>query len=189
MIDKFTIRDVFVYTLLGLVGFFFYYLHNPCNVVNILSVSKGFSDLTILLIIPISYILGHLIMSIDDFVFNGVLVRFMPKENPIKGCWKVYNFIFFGYRNIGVRNKELISNEDFLKRCDSLIKGGVYDKAEYYQVMSDLFKGCLLIIIFSMILDAIDLKIEIWKLIILFLIWFRAKTFSSYYVRMVKRLT
>lgn len=188
MTEKFTLRDILVYTLLGMILIFFFYLHFPFEIISIIEDSKEYSDLTILLLIPFSYILGHLLMSLDDIIFNGILLRFFPKDKPLKNkFWKFYNYLFFGYRNIGVRNKENINNEDFLETCDKLISEKNYEKSEYYQVMSDLFKGIFLIIVLSILFDLTHKTFEFWKIIILILIWYRAKMFSSYYVRMIKR--
>lgn len=188
MTEKFTLRDIFVYTLLGLIVLFFTYLYYLFEISSIVEDSKDYSDLTVLLLIPISYLIGHILMSLDDVVFNGILVRFFPKENSLKNkYWKFYNFLFFGYRNIGIRNKEKITNETFLKTCDKLITENKYEKAEYYQVMSDLFKGIVLIIFISIVFDIYLWRFEFYKIILIFLIWYRAKMFSAYYVRMVKR--
>ena len=188
MTEKFTLRDILVYTLLGLIVLLFVYLRYPFEISSIVNDSKDYSDLTVLLLIPFSYLLGHLLMSIDDIIFNGLLSRLFPKENPVeKRRWKIYNFVFFGYRNIGVRNSLKIKNEDFLKACDKLIAEKSYEKPEYYQVMSDLFKGIFLIIFLSILTDIYYKDISWWKFIVAFLIWYRAKMFSAYYVRMVKR--
>ncbi|MCC9070485.1 hypothetical protein LNQ49_02575 [Flavobacterium sp. F-65] len=188
MTDKFTLRDILVYTLLGLIVLFFSYLYYPCEITCIIKDSKDFSDLTILLLIPICYLIGHILMSLDDVIFNGILLRFFPKGNQLKNkYWKLYNFLFFGYRNIGIRNQEEITNKIFLKTCDKLISENKYGKAEYYQVMSDLFKGIFLIIFLSIAFDLFHWSFKFWKLILIFLIWYRAKMFSAYYVRMIKR--
>lgn len=188
MTEKFTLRDILVYTLIGIVFLFFIYLHFPCKIINLVTDSKEYSDLSILLLIPFAYLLGHLLMSLDDIIFNCLLLRFFPKDNPLKNkFWKLYNFLFFGYRNIGIRYNENIENKIFLQTCDKLISEKNYEKADYYQVMSDLFKGIFLIILLSILFDVIHKILEIWKIIILILVWYRAKMFSSYYVRIVKR--
>jgi len=188
MTEKFTLRDILVYTLLGLVFLFFTYLYFPFEIISMLIDSKDYSDLTVLLLIPFSYLLGHLLMSFDDLIFNVILLRFFPKDNPLKNrCWIFYNFLFFGYRNIGIRNKEEIKHETFLKTCDKLISENKYEKAEYYQVMSDLFKGVFLIVFISIIIDVFYWQFDLWKFLLIILIWYRAKMFSAYYVRMIKR--
>lgn len=188
MTEKFTLRDILVYTLLGLFFLFFCFLHYPFEIINTITDSKEYSDLTVILLIPFAYLIGHILMSVDDLIFNGLLLRFFPKKNPLKNkYWKLYNNFFFGYRNIGIRHKEKIKNKKFLKTCEKLISESKYEKAEYYQVMSDLFKGFFLIIIISVIFDFLHLRLESWKFILLLLVWYRAKMFSSYYVRMIKR--
>lgn len=188
MTEKFTLRDILVYTLLGLIVFFFTYLYYPYEIVSIIKASKDYSDLTVLLLIPISYMMGHILMSLDDIIFNAILLRFFPDDNPLKNkLWRFYNFLFFGYRNIGIRNKEKMTNKDFLGACDKLIAENKYDKAEYYQVMSDLLKGVFLILFLSIALDIYLRIFELWKFILIFFIWYRARVFSAYYVRIVKR--
>ncbi len=189
MTEKFTVRDILVYTLLGLTVLFFVYLHFPCEIKAIIKSSKDYSSLIVILLFPASYIFGHILMSVDDLIFNVFLNRLFPKNNPLKNnFWKLYNLIFFGYRNIGIRNEENMNNDEFLNACDKLIAKKNYEKAEYYQIMSDLFKGLFLIIFLSVIFDLFHCSFVLWKLILIFPIWYRARIFSSYYVRMVKRM-
>lgn len=127
-------------------------------------------------------------MSLDDIIFNEILLRLFPKKKPMKNvCWKLYNYFFFGYRNIGVRNKRDIDSEVFFETCDRLISEKNYEKSEYNLTMSDLFKGIFLIILMSILFDLRYKTFEIWKLIMMILIWFRAKMFSTYYVDTIKR--
>lgn len=81
MTEKFTLRDILVYTLLGLIVLFFTYLYYPFEIGSIIKDSKDYSDLTVLLLIPISYLIGHILMSLDDVIFNGILVRFFQKKS------------------------------------------------------------------------------------------------------------
>lgn len=188
MTDKFTIRDILSYTMLGLIGLIFLYLHKPTQFEEWICKAKDYSDLVILLIVPLSYIIGHLIMSIDDVIFNGILLRLMPNRDFMhKKKWQLYNFVFFGYRNIGIRNRQSISNEDFFKTCDKLRSEDNFSNAEYFQVMSDLFKGILLVILFSIIIDIFEGCFVWWKLLFAFLTWYRAKSFSAYFVAVIKR--
>lgn len=189
MTDKFTIRDMLVYTFLGFTVCLFYYFHNKSFITDLIIKSKDYSSLSLLLIIPLFYFIGHILMSIDDFIFNGVLLKFYPKKFKNKGFWKYYNLAFFGFRNIGLRRQFNITDEDFFKTTDKLLNENkeIYLKAEYYQVLSDLFKGVLLIIIISCLVDFYNYNIEYWKLILIILIWYRARSFSSYYIRMIRR--
>lgn len=189
MTDKFTIRDILVYTFLGFTAVFFYYLHDKCFIVNIIEKSKDYSSLWVVIIIPIFYLLGHAIMSFDDFIFNAILKRFLPDSLGNSKLIKYYNLIFFGCRNIGLRRQFNISDIVFFDTCDKIISSNkdLYLKAEYYQVMSDLFKGIFLIIFASIVLDCINYIFVYWKIILLCMIWYRARSFSSYYVRIIKR--
>jgi hypothetical protein len=188
MTEKFTLRDILVYTLLGLIVILFTYLRYPIEISSIVKDSKDYSDLTVLLLIPFSYLIGHLLMSVDDVIFNGILLRFFPKEKPLeKKGWKIFNFIFFSYRNIGLRNSIGLTNDQFLSACDKLIEQKNYEKPEYYQVMSDLFKGIFLIIVLSILLDICYKDVVFWKFIVALLMWYRARMFSAYYIKMVNR--
>lgn len=186
MTDKFTIRDMLVYTFLGFTAIIFYSLYDEKFILNIIVNLKDYTNLSILLLIPIFYLIGHIIMSVDDFIFNCILKKLYPKNECLS---KYYNLVFFGFRNIGLRNQFKINDNDFFKACDKLVANDkdLYAKAEYYQVMSDLFKGILLIIFISCILDITDEKFEFWKYILFILLWYRARSFSSYYVRIIKR--
>jgi hypothetical protein len=69
MTEKFTLRDILVYALLGLIVLFFSYLYYPCEITCIVKDSKDYSDLIVLLLIPLSYLIGHILMSLDDLIF------------------------------------------------------------------------------------------------------------------------
>ncbi|WP_294288654.1 hypothetical protein [uncultured Chryseobacterium sp.] len=189
MTDKFTIRDILVYTFLGFTATLFYYSYDNYFILNLIKKSKDYSSLNIFWIIPSFYLIGHIIMSIDDFVFNYILLKIGRYSNGNR-FWKFYNFILFGFRNIGLRKEFNINDIDFFKTCDKLIsdKKEIHAKAEYYQVMSDLFKGIFLIIFTSFVFDILhNNEIIYWKLILSILIWFRARSFSSYYIKIIKR--
>lgn len=185
MVDKFSIRDTLVYSFLGFTVALFSFLHFDKIIVDIINKFKNYSDFSILLIIPFFYLLGHILMSIDDFIFNGILIKIFPY--PKRGFGKFFNFLFFGYRNIGLMRQLEIDNDDFFKTCDKIIGNEIYKKAEYYQVMSDLFKGIFLLTIISCCLDVINFRIYFWKILLIILMWYRARSFSAYYVRIIKR--
>jgi hypothetical protein len=191
MTSKFTIRDFLVYAFVGLSAGILIYSHETEKVNELIKSIYKFSSFATVISVPIFYLFGHLIMGIDDLIFNRILIfpiRKIEHENTNQ-FWKIYNFVFFGYRNQGIKWTEEIGNTDFLKKCDLLIKENRYVKAEYYQVMSDLFKGVYLCLLSSIILGLINCEINYWKIGILFIVWYRARMFSAYYVRIVKRIT
>jgi len=186
MTSKFTIRDFLVYTFVGLTAGILVYFHKTENANEILKSVSEFSNFATIIFIPIFYLVGHLVMGIDDILFNRILT--IPIRNvKFKGAnwfWKTYNFVLFGYRNQGLKWVKSIEKKDFLKKCDILIEKSIYSKPEYFQVMSDLFKGIFLSLLVSMLVD-----FNFWKLGILFIVWYRARMFSAYYVNMVLRNT
>jgi hypothetical protein len=188
MTDKFTLRDIVVYTLLGIVVLYFFdfYFSSENNL--ILKRFNYESNKIFILLFPISYLIGHILMGIDDLIFNGILLRFFPKEKPLKNkFWQAYNFLFFGYRNIGIRHNLQIDNNSYFKTCDKLISENKYYKIEYYQIISDLFKGFFLVLISSVFYDIYMGNFIFWKLGLVLIVWYRARMFSTYLVKMVKR--
>jgi len=191
MTDKFTIRDILVYTFVGLSATIIFYTHNA-NVLNSLFKELiAFSDLAIILLVPLLYLLGHIVAGVDDILFNLLLYLPIRKKDIKKSniFWKIYFFIFFGSRNQWLKYSNDIDEETFLKACDELIKENTYWKAEYYQVMSDLFKGIFLCLIASAIYRLVNCEFKFWEFVLIIIVWYRAKVFSSYYVRFVKRWT
>ncbi|MCD8413712.1 hypothetical protein [Tenacibaculum finnmarkense] len=189
MTNKFTIRDFLVYAFVGLSAGILIFIHESEKANEFIKSIYKFSSFTTIIFVPIFYLLGHLIMGIDDLIFNKLLNLAIGKTEYKKANWicKTYNFIFFGYRNQGIKWTEEIGNKEFLEKCDYLIKENRYAKAEYYQVMSDLFKGIFLCLLISIIFGLINCEINYWEIGILFIVWYRARIFSAYYVRMVKR--
>jgi hypothetical protein len=189
MTDKFTIRDFLVYSLVGLTATLIFYTHEPCKVTTMLNNLIAFSDFAIIIFVPIFYLIGHVIMGIDDIIFNNILYRPIRKKYLKKSnwFWKVYTYLLFGYRNQGLKMSNQISEDDFLITCDKLIGENIYQKAEYYQVMSDLFKGVFLCLIASIIYRLFNCNYSLWELSLTAIIWYRARVFSSYYVRLIKR--
>lgn len=189
MTDKFSIRDILVYTTLGFSSCIFFYWHYPANMEELIEKSKDYSDLTVLALIPFCYLLGHLILGVDDLVFNSILYRPLrgKKVSATSFFLRIYHFLFFGYRNIGIRNSEDIDEKRFLAACDQLQKQGNYDKAEYYQSISDLFKGIFLLSVVSLGVHVYHIQFYWWEFLLLSIIWYRARIFSSYYVRFIAR--
>ncbi len=191
MADRFTLRDILVYTIVGLFAILVFYVHFSSEVEWLISETKDYSDLRILILIPLCYLLGHLVMGVDDLIFNNILSRlfsfFKRKVNPRNYLLRFFNFIFFGYRNSGIKSSENIKDQSFLNTCDALIKNGNYEKAEYYQSVGDLFKGILLIVVVSILFRIIRCENFFIELFISIVTWYRARAFSTYYVRFIKR--
>ncbi|WP_157491622.1 hypothetical protein [Flammeovirga sp. SJP92] len=205
MTNQFTLRDILVYTLTGLFFSFLIVINLP-DLLKVIPLDKNNNTVVVLLIVPLFYLLGHFIMGIDELLLN----RLLPKVYTYKKKAKIFTKIFYGYRNNSLKVENEISESDFLKKCDSLIKESNYDKAEYYQAMSDLFKGLVMSIyligfltiilkIFSetclrsIISEDFTFNLKYWILLLeglmFFIFLYRARMFSAYYVRHVLRLS
>ena len=99
-----------------------FFLYDLESLKSVILETKDYSDLTVLILIPICYLIGHLVMGIDDMIFNWLLywpLRKVNFQNTSK-LIKVYNFILFGNRNLGVRNSQNIDEEKFNETCRKL---------------------------------------------------------------------
>jgi len=122
MTEKFTLRDILVYSIIGLTAMITFFLYDLESLKSVILETKDYSDLTVLILIPICYLIGHLVMGIDDMIFNWLLywpLRKVNFQNTSK-LIKVYNFILFGNRNLGVRNSQNIDEEKFNETCRKL---------------------------------------------------------------------
>lgn len=189
MTDKFTLRDFLVYSLVGLTASLIFYTYEPCLINSTLKSLKDFSDFALIILVPVFYLIGHIIMGVDDIIFNNLLYRPIKKKKIKKSnCfWKTYIYLIFGYRNQGLKKTNEINDDDFLKTCDKLLDENRYDRAEYYQVMSDLFKGVFICLISSIIFRLFNCYFNFWEIGLTMIVWYRARVFSSYYVRFIKR--
>jgi len=122
MTEKFTLRDILVYSIIGLTAMITFFLYDLESLKSVILETKDYSDLTVLILIPICYLIGHLVMGIDDMIFNWLLYwpsRKVNFQNTSK-LIKVYNFILFGNRNLSVRNSQNIDEEKFNETCRKL---------------------------------------------------------------------
>lgn len=189
MTSKFTLRDFLVYSFIGMTAGILICIHHTTKARYFIESLYDFSKFSIIILIPISYLTGHLVMGIDDILFNRLLRIPIRKVNH-QGAhwyWKAYNFIFFGYRNNGIKWVEEIHTSTFLEMCDFLVEKKLFDKPEYHQILSDLFKGIVLCLVTSIILGLFRCELYFWEIGILSIAWYRARMFSAYFVRMVKR--
>lgn len=189
MTDKFTIRDFLVYSLVGLTASIIFYTYEPALVNSALNGLKDFSDFATIIFVPVFYFIGHIVMGVDDILLNNILYRPIKKRKIKKSnwFWKTYTYLLFGYRNQGLKKSNEIEDDEFLKICDKLIADNQYEKAEYYQVMSDLFKGVFICLITSIIYRLFNCNYNSWEIGITAIVWYRSRAFSSYYIRYIKR--
>ncbi len=187
--NNFTLRDFLVYVLVGFFAFGLIFFHFSKKSYELINSLKDFSNFSLFVFIPICYLLGHFIMGIDDILFNKLISFPLRNRKKLesKKFWEIYNWIFLSYRNNGVKWQLNIDKDDFLKKCDKLIDHKIYDKADYYRIISDLFKGILLCLFLSMIYNLIKFEFYFVELLLLIIAWYRAKIYSSYYVKMIER--
>jgi hypothetical protein len=190
--DKFTYRDIIVYTLNGLIGSLLLCLIFRDEILNYLLINDiRNSEFIIVLIIPISYLIGHVIMTIDDILFNQI-IRKKIRKNLFKSNLRILRFlhnIIFGYRIIGKR--DIIwknENTDFEQICVIIRNKGRYEFADKYFILSDFFKGLVIneLLIIAITIIKSDWIYLICSSILLILFYFRARTYSDKYVNEIK---
>ena len=180
MSDKYTIRDFLVYFITGLFLLVTLLYRFGTSLLGFFGITitdiKDNYALTIFLLVPGLYILGHLVHAIDLlFLKSGkclwkLKVKYSLKPKKFIMFWilNFFNFVFNGNRVTGILNAKPISTsgkaaingnsvtdvlkakkkirEQFWKRVHELRYKGK-DNLEYWYLMSDLFKGLTLICI------------------------------------------
>lgn len=199
MIDKYTVRDFLVYFLTGL--FLIVTLINELGIVlleyfQITKVDiKENSALVVFLLIPGLYILGHVVHGIDLLTFKvGRYIWDLKdryaltlKNNKLLWLFNILNFTLNGNRVSGILNAKSQNTHEFWQRVSKLQYKGKFDKAEYWNLMNDLFKGLTLIsfgwIIYHVVQhDKIYIFVNIG---ITFLFWYRARHMATNFVATV----
>ncbi|MBS9770789.1 MAG: hypothetical protein J7F05_10020 [Trichodesmium erythraeum GBRTRLIN201] len=201
MESKFTIRDILVYFLTGLAFIVFLLPLIQDDFTSLISESSESPEseksnnryLTVinLLIIPVIYILGHIVDSIDIIRTNWLAKLFEPtKKNNILN--KVKTFLYFlivGDRIKGVLYfKGLNSNESFTEQFNSYWKKvnfiqtqDKYRYSEYLEVMKDLFNSLQSALLISIIYGMFISKWPIVFVYVILMILFWQK--SNHYAR------
>lgn len=157
MTDKYTIRDFLVYFLTGLyllVTFFYKFDNSMLDYFRITKADiKDNSALTIFLLLPGLYILGHIVHGIDLFIFK--IGRFIwdiknkqatkLKKFMVLWFFNTLNFVINGNRVTGILNRRPQNTHDFWQKANELQYLSKFDKSEYWNLMNDLFKGLTLV--------------------------------------------
>lgn len=199
MADKYTIRDFLVYFLTGLfllVTLMYKFDSSLPNYFRITQTDiKDNSALTIFLLVPGLYILGHIVHGVDLLTFKvGRYIwdfknKHSAKFKKFKVLWffNAVNFIINGNRITGILNSKSQNTHDFWKRASELQYLGKFDKSEYWNLMNDLFKGLTLIsfgwtIFYLNEHDKINLTISLTLAIIF---WYRARHMATSFVSTV----
>lgn len=157
MADKYTFRDFLVYFLTGLfllVTLMYRFDNSLLDYFRITQTDiKDNSALTIFLLIPGLYILGHIVHGIDLLTFKigryvwDFMGKHVTKLKKFKVFWFIntLNFIINGNRVTGILNSRQQNTQEFWQRASELQYLGKFDKSEYWNLMNDLFKGLSLI--------------------------------------------
>lgn len=157
--------------------------------IEILVEYKDLSTFLIFSAVPFFYITGHIIMGLD----YSIMSRIGRRINRLNRRWnnkitRLLSTIVLGYRVLGVKQK-LWKEEygDYLEECVKLDKNGEYTKAEYWELISDLNKGFVVIFFISIIIGLCynDWQIIIFSLILLFICWDRARLFATFHINAV----
>jgi hypothetical protein len=199
MQDKYTIRDFLVYFLTGL--FLLLTLLNKFNhsLLDYFTITKtdikDNSAVTIFLLIPGLYILGHTVHGLDlaTFKFGRLLWDFKVKHESKLKKFKVLwlfnrvNILVNGNKVTGILNSKNIKSKIFWKKATRIQYEGKFDKLEYWLLMNDLFKGLSLIslgwtLFYSFKFSTIEFFFYC-SLTVLF--WYRARHFATNFVTTV----
>ena len=193
MSEKLTYRDILVYTLNGMISIVLIGFVYRENIYNYFFNEEIFnSEFIFFMLIPISYLIGHLILSIDNLIF----MRFLNKgfrEKLINSKCKLQKFIhnlIFGYRIVGAKDRKWQKQYgEFELICAILKNKEKYTQAERFFILSDSFKGLIIIefIIIILTLQKSDWTYLIVSLIVLFLFYLRAREYSNKYINEIIR--
>ena len=185
MTDKFNIRDFLVYFISGsvfIVSVLLPFYDNSELRSLLVLISKLYIELFIFLSIPILYVMGHLINSID-FILNRVGQRKIIKK--IKPIFLILNGHRITYEYEA--NKE--TADSFWNKVGALQLKNAFSSTEYWLILNDLHKVMHLTFSISMVIAIIYAKYILFVvfLILSILMWYRAKVFAKFFVKNVRR--
>lgn len=199
MADKYTIRDFLVYFLTGLFLLVTLMYKFDSSLTDYFRISqtniKDNSALTIFLLVPGLYILGHIVHGLDlvSFKIGRCLWDFKEKYKVNLKKFKIFwlfnvaNFIINGNRVTGILNSIPQDTHKFWKQASELQFQGKFDRAEYWNLMNDLFKGLSLISIgWTVFYYTHNDKLNaVASVILAILFWYRARHMATNFVSIV----
>ena len=194
MTTNFTLRDFFAFLLTGcvftttMVILFYNELLCLFEKYNYLS---GFSWISLLLIIPSIYLIGHIFGSISFLMFRAY--DRIPKSGCGDCLLSVIQSLLLYRQRVAYsieKNKDFQDREDFWTKCAVLQIEKIYSPAEYWSYLNEFFNSINLVFIVSGIIS-----ICFGHCIIGFIYWgfafvafFRAKQYAGNFVLTVVRL-
>ena len=214
MTTNFTLRDFFVYLLAGLtllicLGTIFY-----SEIFRLIvcffskyNFSKDFSFLVTIFLIPVIYLLGHIVGSISYNslqLFVCIDKKFKKSGKPIPK-WKYFILIKLQqllYRQRVVYavlkwiksdslEKPFKSVDEFWTSCAKLQIEKIYTPAEYWFVLNELFNSINLIFFISIIISFITGHwiLGIFYFVMTIFAFKRAKQYATHFIQTVVKLT
>jgi hypothetical protein len=210
MNDKFTLRDFLVYFTTGTLTilsidllFFSEILSKTTDFFEKNKFISDFSGLLIVLAVPVTYFIGHLIHGLGFLSLKTYKLIHKKLTDWNLRKFKIIEWIrlilhFFMYKNKVIdsimqenkKNKTWSTDEDFWIDCAKLQKDGKFGPAEYWYTLNDLFKGLYTAFLISSVIAFILCKTGQGLIFVgLFLIChFRTIQFADFFVKTVKRL-
>jgi len=214
MTTNFTLRDFFVYLLTGLtmiisVGVIFFNEIFTFTVTQLdqYQFIKEFAFLVTIFLIPIIYLLGHIIgsLSYQSLKLFLIIDKLIKKKGGDLPKWKYKTLIFFQmifYRQrivyAAITHKKPKSEEktfkdinEFWTSCAKLQIQKIYGPAEYWNLLNELFNSLNLIFFIS---TTISVFTRQWTLVIVFCVltifaFKRARQYAEFCINTVSRLT
>lgn len=200
MTEKFTLRDFMVYFLTGFFLFLTILFRYNSSLLQFFNIEKvdieNNSALTILILVPGLYLLGHFIHSVDWILFKigrfviDIEVTYKKKHN---NCFflciiKMFRFITSGSRISGIVYTNSKDSKMFWQKVAKLQSESKYDRSEYWYLINDLFKGITLIalgwVFYSLIIrDFVSFFIYF---VLTILCWFRARHSATNFVTTIE---
>ncbi|MEO5776581.1 MAG: hypothetical protein ABIQ27_06730 [Flavobacterium sp.] len=191
MNDKLTYRDLIVYTFNGLIGLVLISLVFREDLKRFLFAEDIHNEgLLLFLSIPICYIIGHVILSIDNLIFMNLFSKKFRQKLSKSKKFKWIHILIFGDRIVGVRDiKWAKTDGDFNEICVKIRNAGKIEHADRYYVLSDSFKGLVIIelIIILLTIYKLDWYYLVISIFLLLIFYLRAKKYSNEYVNEIKR--
>jgi hypothetical protein len=185
--DKFSVRDFFVYFLTGVIGIItFAPLFADKTLTYLNSPPQWFKDYTIVfsfLSILILYYVGHLFQAIEDifFFFSRVIHKRFRNQAFLRPIIAVCN----SHRVQAALEAFNVKSDTFWKKCHRLQSRNYYTTLDYWYIMSDFFKSVFLLTAIALIASLIEGKFVLSSiyLFLSFITWYRTRVFSFRFVK------
>jgi hypothetical protein len=209
MPSNFTFRDLIVYLTAGFCFVFLLFLVYWSDLKYAfsifkedVSIIKDFSSLFTFLIIPIIYVIGHLVNGVDYF-FMKYHVWVHKKLSKFRKYWLLKNIlmlnevIFYRHRIVyqyvmftkkKEENKTLFKGiDDFWGFCNTLKNDNKFSTAEYYYVINDMLKAIYMMLVIFGICAIIKTHYSLGTSMVLIspLAYWRAKQYSDFFIKNV----